>query len=249
MPLAQCNEKDYSLYNSSARHYDDVRFTGRAGQWGHQRQLKILARLVDDWQGKNVLEIGCGTGRITEMLVQWGATVAATDISSEMLKVARRRFHGKEAGQMPSFRVMSVSDTDIDLHSFEYIIMINVFGRLSNAAEAITLIAERMAPSSHFVFTFPCLTSVLFGFGSLVNARGTSLSRDVTSRWYTPKAIEAYCTASGLRIQRFLGNHYVPVPRLLFWSLPFFWVCDKLLADRFPARCPSVFVECVRTPS
>jgi hypothetical protein len=85
---------------------------------------------------------------------------------------------------------------------------------------------------------------VLFPFGLLVNARGRSLSRAATSRWYTPRTIRQCCRAAGLDILGFRGNHYVPVPRVLFWALPFFRVCETVLASRFPLRCPSVFVLC-----
>jgi len=183
------------------------------------------------------------------MLVRWGARVTATDISGQMLERARSRFAGQELSPVPSFRVMSVSDTDIDLEPFDYVIMVNVFGRLSNPAEAIEAIASRMAPTTRLVFTFPCLTSVLFPFAFLVNTRGRSLSRDVTSRWYTPKTIAAICHRANLEILKVHGNHYVPVPRLLFWMLPFFWVCDKLLAVHFPTRCPSVSIECALSSS
>jgi len=246
MPVLPSSEADYRLYTRSARQYDRVRFSGRAGQWGHQRQAEILAGLCDDWRGKRVLEIGCGTGRITELLVRWGAKVTATDISAEMLEVAKSRLREQDVPEAPEFRVMSVVDVDLDLTAYDYIVMINVLGRLSHATDALKAIAVRMPERCRFVFTFPCLTSVLFPFALAVNARGKSLSRDVTSRWYTPGNTVRQCRSAGLDILRFHGNHYVPVPRLLFWTWPLFWLCDHLLAKSFPTRCPSVFVECTR---
>lgn len=248
MHPVQSNEADYLLYARSADRYDRVRFSGIAGRWGHCRQVEILAEICGDWREKRVLEIGCGTGRMTEALVQFGAKVTATDISAKMLEVAKSRFVGQEASRTPSFRIMSVSDIDMDLQPFDYIIMVNVFGRLSNPAGAIQAIASRMSANGSLVFTFPCLTSVLFPFGVLVNARGRSLSRDVTSRWYAPKTIAEMCHRTNLEIVKFRGNHFVPIPRLLFWTLPFFWVCDKLLAASCPTRCPSVFAECKISP-
>lgn len=240
------NKADYLLYEKSASHYDRVRFRGVAGRWGHQRQTEVLRDLVDVWQGKRVLEIGCGTGRITEMLARWGASVTATDISREMLEVAQTRLRGVPGITSPEFRVMSVFDIDIDLKNYDLVVMINVLGRLSNAHQAIREIASRMSDRACFVFTFPCLTSVLWPAAVLVNRRGKSLTRDVTSRWYTPGEIEECCRCAGLEIARFRGNHYVPAPRLLFASLPFFWACDKLIGPLFPRRCPSVFAECRR---
>ena len=238
------SKADYLLYTKSAAEYDSVRFAGIAGNWGHRRQLDRLKSLCDDWQGKSVLEIGCGTGRITEALVSWGAKVTATDIAAEMIDVARARFRQCDPSRAPEFRVMSVFDIDIDLQSYDYVIMINVLGRLSNPGLAIREVASRLAGHSRLILTFPCLTSVLLPFACLVNARGKSLTRNVTSRWYTPSAVERYCRSAHLEVVGFRGNHYVPVPRLLFWTFPFFWLCDRILAAHCPKRCPSVFVEC-----
>ena len=237
-------EADYRLYEKTARQYDRVRFSGLAGNWGHRRQVEIRRSLCEDWRGKKVLEIGCGTGRITEALACWGTHVTATDISREMLEVARNRLCSRSGITLPEFHVMSVFDCDLDLRVYDCIIMVNVLGRLSDPGRAIREITSRMGPEGRLIFTFPCLTSVLFPAALAVNLRGRSLSRDVTSRWYTPGAIRNLCRSAGLEILRWAGNHYVPVPRLLFPTLPFFWVCDKVVGRLFPSRCPSVFVEC-----
>jgi 2-polyprenyl-3-methyl-5-hydroxy-6-metoxy-1,4-benzoquinol methylase len=235
---------DFRLYEKTARQYDRVRFSGLAGSWGHRRQIEILRSFCPDWRGKKVLEIGCGTGRITESLARWGARVTATDISREMLEVARDRLRSLADLPTPEFRVMSVFECDLDLRAYDFIVMVNVLGRLSDPARAIREIASRMGGQGTLIFSFPCLTSVLLPAALVVNLRGRSLTRDVTSRWYAPKTIREYCSDAGLEIVGFRGNHYVPVPRLLFATLPFFWACDKMIGGLAPWRCPSVFVEC-----
>jgi 2-polyprenyl-3-methyl-5-hydroxy-6-metoxy-1,4-benzoquinol methylase len=237
-------DADFRLYERTARQYDRVRFSGWAGGWGHRRQVEVLRSLCPDWRGRKVLEIGCGTGRITETLARWGACVTATDISKEMLEVARDRLRAQADLPTPEFRVMSVFECDLDLRAYDCIIMVNVLGRLSDPARAIREIASRMGKQSTLIFSFPCLTSVLLPAALLVNLRGKSLIRDVTSRWYMPGTIQGYCRSAGLEIVRYRGNHYVPVPRLLFPTLPFFWACDNVIGRLSPRRCPSVFVEC-----
>lgn len=44
--------------------------------------------------GQRVLELGCGTGLFTEMMAVSGASVVATDISAELLELARARVRG-----------------------------------------------------------------------------------------------------------------------------------------------------------
>ena len=45
---------------------------------------------VTNWNGKRVLEIGCGQGRLTQRLAQLGATVHASDPDSQLIRTARR---------------------------------------------------------------------------------------------------------------------------------------------------------------
>jgi ubiquinone/menaquinone biosynthesis C-methylase UbiE len=67
---------------------------GRAGEAG-RRRLERRAKMVIDYcqlsAGKKVLEIGCGTGTLTEELAKTGATVVATDIFPEFLKAVESR--------------------------------------------------------------------------------------------------------------------------------------------------------------
>lgn len=242
---SKSDKTDYLLYEKTAKTYDRQRFTGRAGEWGHNRQISILQSMAQDWQGKKVLEIGCGTGRITEVLARWGANITATDINEAMLDVARARFNRNHGfPTIPDFKCLSVFDIDMDLQDYDYVIMVNVLGRLSNPKEAIQKIASKISRTCRFIFTFPCLTSILLLFGLLVNTKGKSLFRNVTSRWYTPRIIKRYCNNAGLEIVGWHGNHYVPIPRILFPTFPLFWVCDKCLAKSLPKKCPSVFIAC-----
>ena len=244
---SKSDKTDYLLYEKTAKTYDRQRFSGRAGEWGHNQQISILQSLAHNWQGKRVLEIGCGTGRITEFLARRGANITATDISQAMLKVARARFNRNHGfPTIPDFRLMSVFDIDMGLHNYDYVLMVNVLGRLSKPREALKRISSKISENCRFIFTFPCLTSILLPFGLVVNVRGKSLTHEVTSHWYTPKTIERYCRNAGLVIVGWYGSHYVPVPRLLFPTLSLFRVCELVLAKSFPKRCPSVLVVCKR---
>jgi demethylmenaquinone methyltransferase/2-methoxy-6-polyprenyl-1,4-benzoquinol methylase len=55
------------------------------------RLHSAAARAAGTTPGSRVLEIGCGTGAVTERLVEQGARVTALDQSPEMLERARRR--------------------------------------------------------------------------------------------------------------------------------------------------------------
>jgi len=243
MGYDQSNHKmneDFGIYEKTAKQYDQLRFTGQAGIWSHRRQMEVLRRLLPDLQGKKVLEIGAGTGRATFYLAQAGAQVLATDISSEMLDVAKKRFSETPFEQKIAFRQLSIFDLNIDLTGYDYVVALNVLSRLSNPEAALVHIAKKMSPECRFLFSFNCLSSVLLPSALIVNIRRKSLFRSVTSRWYTPARIERFCKMAGLEVLAWQGNHYVPNPRILFFTLPLFQVLERVISKKFPKWCPSV---------
>jgi ubiquinone/menaquinone biosynthesis C-methylase UbiE len=99
----QVRQKEYEPENYSARvayqnnkvaaQYDQSRFSnlrGRVGNWLDKRAIKRALDSFGDCQ--TVLDIPCGTGRITAFLIEQGHTVYAADVSVEMMAVAQGHF-------------------------------------------------------------------------------------------------------------------------------------------------------------
>jgi demethylmenaquinone methyltransferase/2-methoxy-6-polyprenyl-1,4-benzoquinol methylase len=63
---------------------------------GWERSLDALAEAALPSPGARVLEVGCGTGALTERLLERGARVVALDQSAEMLDRARARLGGTD---------------------------------------------------------------------------------------------------------------------------------------------------------
>lgn len=80
-------------YESLAAHYD--LFT--AG-YDHRRWIDALDRLARDHglSGRRVLDLGCGTGRALEPLLERGYEVVGCDLSPSMIAVAGERHPGVE---------------------------------------------------------------------------------------------------------------------------------------------------------
>jgi ubiquinone/menaquinone biosynthesis C-methylase UbiE len=80
---------------SVAEHYDERRFTSFGG-WLYDRMEKhVVASCLDAGQKiapiNSVLDLACGTGRMSEYLATRGYQLACGDISEEMLGVAKKR--------------------------------------------------------------------------------------------------------------------------------------------------------------
>lgn len=79
-----------ALWNGAADVYDQA-ITPALSDAHH-----ALLRVLDPSPGEQVLDLGCGTGRMGELVAQTGATVAAAvDLAPEMVARARRRLESR----------------------------------------------------------------------------------------------------------------------------------------------------------
>lgn len=78
-----------------ARSYDGDRFTSLAGRTLNRLERRVIARALASVAvtGRTplVLDAPCGTGRITEWLLELGYEVMGADIAGPMLEIARSR--------------------------------------------------------------------------------------------------------------------------------------------------------------
>jgi 2-polyprenyl-3-methyl-5-hydroxy-6-metoxy-1,4-benzoquinol methylase len=72
----------------------------------HAEQMALVESALPDLHGKTVLDVGCGTGRLSRFLSQRGALVSGIDFSAKAIDIAKRLSPSGD----PSFRVMSVFD-------------------------------------------------------------------------------------------------------------------------------------------
>jgi len=72
--------------------YDQHNASGAANSY-YERPATIA--LLGDVHGQQVLEAGCGSGPVTEWLIDHGAEVVAFDVSAAMLEIARSRVGGR----------------------------------------------------------------------------------------------------------------------------------------------------------
>jgi len=85
-----------------AQEYDDKRFS-RGGRLIDRREKEAVLDAIGPVEGKDVLEIACGTGRFTVMLAERGANVVGLDISAEMLSEAREKARARGVGDAVEF--------------------------------------------------------------------------------------------------------------------------------------------------
>ena len=104
------------------RHYQRTLFDGIAGQYEASRPgypahvMEFVAATAGLGPGAAVLEIGCGTGQLTERLACSGFGLTAIDIGPSMVAAARRRLTGARVSfQVTSFEDLAAADASFDL--------------------------------------------------------------------------------------------------------------------------------------
>ena len=236
--------KSYKFYNSTACEYDEVRFSGPSGKWGTAIQEQIISDHASKWNNMRILEVGCGTGRCTDMLLSLGCkNIIAIEPAAEMISIARKRCaHGLEKKHV-QFILSDIESLDSKPPLFDVVMFVNVFSRLPNAEELIGKLVDMLKIGGILFFNFQCLNSILFPFGMLVNKKKRSLSRPVFSQWYTTNQIYRILIEKGLDVCKWQGHHYIPSPKVLSPLLPLFMLAEKSIQPFSSTFFPSVFVS------
>jgi 2-polyprenyl-3-methyl-5-hydroxy-6-metoxy-1,4-benzoquinol methylase len=116
-----------------------------------------LLRMVDDWTGLRVLEIGCGEGRLASMIGMAGADrVDAIDYSESAVKIARERIN------LPNVRIWRSPWQDVE-GRYDVVVMQGVLEHLDAPWDSLKAILERLVVSGGL-----CLTSS----PNFINPRG-----------------------------------------------------------------------------
>jgi ubiquinone/menaquinone biosynthesis C-methylase UbiE len=76
-------------------------------------------------RGSRIVEVGCGTGKLTEALVARGFDVWAVDPGANMVEVARRRL--RAAGRRVRFTVASFEDVELPAAGFDALFSATAF--------------------------------------------------------------------------------------------------------------------------
>ncbi len=85
---------DRTYTQQQADSYDQIRFESNGGRWTHENELGIIKQPMNDLPPQaNVLEVGCGTGRLLIELARDGHIVHGIDPSKWMLDVLRDKFN------------------------------------------------------------------------------------------------------------------------------------------------------------
>ena len=142
-PTLEQQTEFFDHWNESHRKegYDEIEPESRARG---ERVLQILESLRI--RGKSILEVGCGTGWLTERLVQFGPTTAI-DLSPRAIAIARSRGLGAEllAGDFCT--------QEFSTGKFDVVICLETISCVADQREFIEKLATVTRPGGYLIIT------------------------------------------------------------------------------------------------
>jgi len=134
-----------AYYDDLANDYDENRFDNTYGQYIHQQEVKILRQILPTIANQNILDLGCGTGRLMSF-ANYGL-----DISPVMIEVAKNKFPDKY------FAVGNATKNNLKSDFFNTIFSFHVLMH-QNQPTTIAILEEAyrlLKPKGQFIFDFP----------------------------------------------------------------------------------------------
>jgi len=141
---------DPTIYDKVAEQWwsDDVRWIRTLKNLGPGR-LAWMDRQID-WTGKQVLDLGCAGGFMSEALAARGAQVTGIDPAEEAIAAARA--HAGQSGLSVSYDIGVGEALPYEDQSFDAVVCVDVLEHVADLQQVIREIARVLRPQGLFLF-------------------------------------------------------------------------------------------------
>jgi ubiquinone/menaquinone biosynthesis C-methylase UbiE len=222
------------LYNNESEVYDEKRFSRSPGKVRHAVQIKVLKRLLKDnlgeLEGKEILEIGVGTGRVAVELAAVGVNMHGLDLAAKMLKVTERK--AKERGVDIELKQGS-GERILFRKKFDAIIIIHVLGHVNDPLKIFKEARKSLKDGGILIFDF-------YNADNSFVKRGEKKNRK--QELYNPRSLSID------EVRRTFGEiGFVPTQYMLtFKWLPYlvYYTLEKIMAAILPPRFARNIIYC-----
>lgn len=165
--------------------------------------------------GKQVLDVGCGGGLLSEGMAQRGARVSGIDLSDKALGVAR--LHLYESGLEIDYQLTS-AEAHADKHpaTFDVVTCMEMLEHVPDPASTVRACARLVKPGGDVFFStlnrkFKSYLLAIIGAEYVLNLlpRGTH----EYSKFIKPSELARYCRDAELEVSNLTGMSYNPISK------------------------------------
>jgi len=166
--------------------------------------------------GKQVLDVGCGGGILSESMAARGANVTGIDLGEKALKVAK--LHLLESGQSVDYRLIAVEElAQQSPNAYDVVTCMEMLEHVPDPLGVVKSCAQLVKPGGHVFFSTlnRNLKSYLFaviGAEYVLNMlpRGT---HDY-AKFIKPSELARHCRTANLTVNQITGMSYNPLSKV-----------------------------------
>ncbi|MFH1494036.1 MAG: bifunctional 2-polyprenyl-6-hydroxyphenol methylase/3-demethylubiquinol 3-O-methyltransferase UbiG [Pseudomonadota bacterium] len=166
--------------------------------------------------GKQVLDVGCGGGILSESMAARGANVTGIDLGEKALKVAK--LHLLESGQSVDYRLIAVEElAQQSPNAYDVVTCMEMLEHVPDPLSVVKSCAQLVKPGGHVFFSTlnRNLKSYLFaviGAEYVLNMlpRGT---HDY-AKFIKPSELARHCRTANLTVNQITGMSYNPLSKV-----------------------------------
>jgi len=215
-------------YDAFAKNYEARR--GARSRGGYH---DLIDELESDFvrrfgTGKDVLEVGCGTGLVLSRIASFARCARGVDLSPRMLDYARER--------QLDVQLASATDLPFEDATFDVACSFKVLAHIEQIELALSEMARVVRPGGYVLAEFYnpwSLRGLIKRFGPALRIAEGVDEADVYTRFDSPWQAEKLLPASCRRVAERGVRITVPSARLLELPLldKFFWFAERRLCD------------------
>lgn len=221
--------------SANRRYYDAFAKNYEARRGAHSRggYHDLIDELESDFvrrfgTGKDVLEVGCGTGLVLQRIARFARCARGVDLSPRMLDYARERQLDVQLG--------SATDLPFEDETFDVACSFKVLAHIEQIELALSEMARVVRPGGYVLAEFYnpwSLRGLIKRFGPALRIAEGVDEADVYTRFDSPWQAEKLLPASCRRVAE--RGVRITVPSALLLNVPLldraFWFAERRLCD------------------
>jgi 2-polyprenyl-6-hydroxyphenyl methylase / 3-demethylubiquinone-9 3-methyltransferase len=179
-------------------------------------RLDYIEKICNGLSGKNIVDIGCGGGILSESMATRGAHVMGIDLAEKPLKVAR--LHLLESGQHVDYQLISAEDlAQQKPRQFDVVTCMEMLEHVPDPASTIKACAKLVKPGGQVFFSTINRNPKAYLFAVIGAEYVLNMLPKGThdyAKFIKPSELASMARDAGLDVQQLTGMSYNPLSKV-----------------------------------